>query len=79
MASQFLIAIYKYYVINKMAKLFKKNGQLMSMKTDLRIRCFVASEFLTIEYNTTDCQKAFLKGYLLMHKNSVWEFAWDHG
>ena len=50
----------------------------MSIKTDLKIHRFVTSEFFTIEYNAMDRWKVCLTGYLLIYKNSTWEFAWDH-
>ena len=37
-----------------MAVLFYLDGRYVSIKRDWKIRCFVASEFFTMEYNTID-------------------------
>ena len=48
----------------------------LSIIADLRICRFVASELFTIEYNTIDRWKAFLKGYLLIYKIVHGSFYW---
>ena len=56
-----------------MVMVVKKNGQLLSIKTDLRVCRFVASKFSAMEYNAI--YYYYFKGYLSIYKNITWELA----
>ena len=60
--------MYIYHVIKNMEDQLLYYVEWLSIIADLRICRFMASELFTIEYNTIDCWKAFLKGYLLIYK-----------
>ena len=68
-------SIHKYHVIEKIDEQLLGYGEQLSIKTDLRNHCFIASELFTIEYRSSENVS---KGLSFDLKNSAWEFVWRH-